>query len=451
MSRVIDSGVTAGNTNVAVGGAGQMSLAAVLQVRAVKQPSRPAFTFLSDDQSEATVCYAELGEAARRIAARLAATCKAGDRVLLLLPPGLDYVAAMFGCFYAGCIAVPAYPPRRNSTLDRLESIVRDTDAAVAISTRSIISMNDDLGKLGNGRLAVVASEDLHAGDAGDFVPRCPVSDDIALLQYTSGSTDTPRGVMVSHGNLMHNSSFIYELYGHSPDSQGVIWLPPYHDMGLIGGILQPVYAGFPCTLMSPMTFLQRPIRWLQSIGRYGGTTSGGPNFAYDLCLKRVKPEQRETLDLSSWSVAFNGAEPISSESLDRFADYFGECGFRREAFLPCYGLAEATLMVVGVDKEEDPPARIVSSSALRDRHTIEEPTDEADRQEIVSCGRSYPDQDVFVVNLDDGTRCPDGHVGEIWVRGPSVAQGVLATCRRHRVNICRKDCRMRSAAFGHR
>ena len=175
--------------------------------------------------------------------------------------------------------------------------------------------------------------------------------DTLAFLQYTSGSTGNPKGVMVSHGNLLHNSALINQSFGHSPQSKGMIWLPPYHDMGLIGGVIQPLYSGFPVVLMAPVMFVQKPLRWLSAISRYKATTSGGPNFAYEACLQKITAEQRANLDLSSWEVAFCGAEPIRVDTLDRFAEVFGECGFRKEAFLPCYGLAEATLFVSGSSK----------------------------------------------------------------------------------------------------
>jgi amino acid adenylation domain-containing protein len=247
--------------------------------------------------------------------------------------------------------------------------------------------------------------------------------DTIAFLQYTSGSTGTPKGVMVSHGNLLHNAAMTYRWMGHSPKSKFVSWLPIYHDMGLIGGILQPLYGGFPCVLMSPTAFLQRPYRWLQAISRYGGTTSGAPNFAYDLCVQKITEEQRATLDLSSWQVAFNGAEPIRYETLKRFSKTFAECGFRKEAFYPCYGMAEATLLVTGGNKETEYKTKTVDKLALAEDRIVEA-LEESDSQVLVGCGKSIPGQEIVIVNPDLFTFCEHNHVGEIWVRGDSVAKG---------------------------
>lgn len=245
----------------------------------------------------------------------------------------------------------------------------------------------------------------------------------LAFLQYTSGSTATPKGVIITHQNLLHNSSLIHQCFGHSAQSKGVIWLPPYHDMGLIGGILQPLYGGFPVILMSPLMFLQSPVRWLQAISRYQGTTSGGPNFAYDLCVRKIKPEQIQTLDLSSWEVAFNGAEPISAEVLERFTNTFAVCGFRREAFYPCYGMAEATLIISGGNKLSPPvKTQVVARALEKNQIVLVYPTEGT--KTLVGCGQSLPDQQIKIVHPEKLTLCAEGEVGEIWVSGPSIARG---------------------------
>lgn len=236
-----------------------------------------------------------------------------------------------------------------------------------------------------------------------------------------------PRGVKLTHGNLLYNLALIHRCFGHTPESRGVIWLPPYHDMGLIGGILQPLYGGFPVTLMSPFAFLQRPFRWLQAISRTRATTSGGPNFAYDLCAHKITPEQRAILDLSCWEVAFSGAEPVHAETLDRFVEVFEPCGFRREAFYPCYGLAEATLIVSGGLKGTLPTVYSVRGSALQQNQVIESSYPDSfkrDTQKLISCGRSLPGQKIIIADLESLTLGSPNQVGEIWVSGPSVAQG---------------------------
>ena len=264
------------------------------------------------------------------------------------IAPGPDYLAAFFGCVYAGVVAVPAHLPRLSRPPVRLQAILNDCRADFALTTRKVQTdltrRYPQIAELT--RLRWVASDE--AGDADAWRAPKTDADDLVFLQYTSGSTQTPKGVMVSHGNLLHNSEVMRRMFRHGPESRGVIWLPPFHDMGLIGGLLQPLYAGFPVVLMTPGAFIQRPRRWLEAVSRYRATTSGGPNFAFELCVERVPPDQLDGLDLSSWRVAVAGSEPIRAETLERFSQAFAPAGFRREAFFPSYGLAEATLLVSG-------------------------------------------------------------------------------------------------------
>jgi 1-acyl-sn-glycerol-3-phosphate acyltransferase len=246
----------------------------------------------------------------------------------------------------------------------------------------------------------------------------------LAFLQYTSGSTAAPKGVMVSHSNLLHNSAYIKEACDLTADSVAVTWLPPFHDMGLIDGIIQPLYTGFPCFLMPPQAFLQRPVRWLQAISRYRAIHSGGPNFAYELCIRKITPEQCTTLDLSSWCSAYNGAEPIRKGTLERFAEAFGAYGFRLRFFYPCYGLAEATLMVSGGLLKDEPVFCTVQAAALEQNQSVEAPKQQQHVRTLVGCGRAIPDTEILIVRPELLTQCSPGEVGEIWVSGPSVAQG---------------------------
>ena len=259
----------------------------------------------------------------------------------------------------------------------------------------------------------------------------------IAFLQYTSGSTGAPKGVMVTQENLSHNLAAIYRCFGHSAESRGVIWLPPYHDMGLIGGVLQPLYGGFPVTLMSPVDFLQKPLRWLQAISQHSATTSGGPDFAYRLCVDKLESlrnrdrnlEPLKKLDLSSWQVAFTGAEPVRTDTLDRFAEAFEPYGFRREAFYPCYGMAETTLIAAGGAVDLLPVVETIDAQQLsqhRVERVVQEQTGESDESActVVGCGKSLVDQKIVIVNPKRLTRCAPTEVGEIWVAGKSVAQG---------------------------
>src|ERR1043165_7704409 len=321
-----------------------LTLIDLLRGRAQSQAERLAYTFLLDgEQEEASLTYGELDRQARAIAAWLQPLVSPGDRVLLLYPPGLEYIAAFFGCLYAGAVAVPAYPPRRNRNLLRLQALVADAQASVALTTAPVLARISPLFSQNPylEPLRWLTSDSVTAGIERHWQEPAINSEALAFLQYTSGSTSTPKGVMLTHGNLLHNEQIIQHAFQQSEESIILGWLPLYHDMGLIGNVIQPLYVGAPCILMSPTAFLQKPFRWLEAISRYRATTSGGPNFAYDLCARKVTEDQRATLDLSSWTVAFNGSEPIRPETMERFADTFAPCGFKREAFSPCYGLAE--------------------------------------------------------------------------------------------------------------
>lgn len=404
-----------------------MTLVDLLNDRAYYKAEQTAYTFLENGETEsASLTYQQLQLQARAIAARLQQEVAPGERALLLYPSGLEFIAAFFGCLYAGVVAVPAYPPRRNQNLDRLQSIVSDCQAAVALTTASLLpnlegSLHQD-AELAS--LKCLATDSIEADLAAAWQQPEVNSDTLAFLQYTSGSTGKPKGVMVTHGNLLHNSEIIYQGFGHGPDSRGVIWLPLYHDMGLIGGVIQPLYGGFPVVLMSPIDFLQKPVRWLQAISRYRATTSGGPNFAYELCARKITAEQKAGLDLSSWDLAFTGAEPIRAETLNEFAAAFAPCGFRREAFYPCYGMAEATLFVSGNIKEQPPTIQSISEEALRANQVIPVPPSQEGARQVVGVGQGWQDQQIRIVDPSSLTECTPGSVGEIWLAGASVAQG---------------------------
>ena len=333
------------------------TLVQLLRRRALDQPDQIGYTFLldGDETKEISLSYRELDETARLIAARILTYATAGDRILLLYPSGLEYIPAFFGCLYAGVIAVPAYPPRRNRTLARLQAIATDAQATLALTTSTTLVRVSQMFASDPAlrSLRWLATDDLKLETVAEWQEPQLKSETLAFLQYTSGSTGTPKGVMLTHENLLYNAQLVYEACEHTPAEKYMSWLPTFHDMGFMAGILQPLHGGFPVTLMSSSAFLQSPVRWLQAITRYRSTVSGGPNFAYELCLRKITREQLEQLDLSSWSVAFNGAEPVRYETLKRFSEVFTKCGFRPEAFYPCYGLAEATLMVSGGRKSE--------------------------------------------------------------------------------------------------
>jgi acyl-CoA synthetase (AMP-forming)/AMP-acid ligase II len=384
----------------------------ILRRRAVEDQNRSAYAFLRDGEVEAErLTYGELDCRARAIAARLQAIASPGDRALLLYPPGLEFIAAFFGCLYAGVAAVPAYPPRSQRQDPRLRVIAADAAPRVVLTTSALLAACGPSVP----ETFHLATDVLPGHLADEWREPHLTGEELALLQYTSGTTRTPKGVEVTHANLMHNEEMISRAFDQSDESVVVGWLPLYHDMGLIGGILQPLYAGAHCVLMSPMAFLQRPARWLEAITHYRGTTSGGPNFAYDLCVRKVPPAVRERLDLSSWRVAFSGAEPVRADTLERFAASFSSCGFRRRAFFPCYGLAEATLFVTGGSPEEEPVVEGWSAAALEEGRVEAA----AEGRRLVGCGRPSPGQTVVIADPDQGAECPPGRVGEIWIAGP--------------------------------
>ncbi|HEX4148430.1 MAG TPA: fatty acyl-AMP ligase, partial [Pirellulales bacterium] len=406
---------------------GPPTLVEMLRLRALQSGNDLAFQFLVDGETdEANLTFAELDKRARTIAAWLQARGMSGERALLLFPAGLDFIAAFFGCLYAGVIAVPAYPPRMNRKLDRIQAIAADAEAQVALTIDNVLERVQPL--LAETPLLQsvqwLAVDKLPESIADDWTPPAISADMLAFLQYTSGSTGTPKGVMLSHKNLMHNCAMISHGFELTRSGSGMFWLPSYHDMGLVGGILQPIFVGRPNVLMSPMSFLTRPYRWLQAISRYRTTVSGGPNFAYDLCVRKVTAEQRDKLDLSNWVLAFNGAEPVRAETLDRFTEMFEPCGFRREVFYPCYGLAEATLLVSGGQKYVAPVVRAFEAKALENREVEPLTVGAEGGRLLVGTGQALLDQAILIVQPQTRLRCAPGEVGEIWVRGPSVAQG---------------------------
>lgn len=398
------------------------TLADIVRWRAQHQSQRNAFTFLLDGETqEARWSYADVDLRAQTIQSALQSLLPTGERALLMYPPGLEYIAAFLGCLYAGIVAVPMYPPRNNRSLQRLQTIVQDAKASVVLTTdaiyQSVAAYGEILPELNE--LRWVATDLI----ANQQAAAQPISaQQLAFIQYTSGSTGQPKGVMLSHANLLHNLELIQAAFQHTPDSCGVIWLPPYHDMGLIGGILQPLFAGFPVVLMSPTTFLQRPLRWLEAITRYRATTSGGPDFAYALCAQRITPEQRQTLDLSSWRLAFNGAEPIRAATIEQFSKTFAPHGFQAKAFYPCYGLAEATLLVTGGAAQDRATIEAFDADALQQNQVQAVDSANATAQSLVGTG--YPQLDLAIIDPITQQPCRTDQVGEIWVAGKSVAQG---------------------------
>jgi acyl-CoA synthetase (AMP-forming)/AMP-acid ligase II len=407
------------------------SLVSMLRHRAQQQENCRAYTFLADGENEQSMLtYAQLDRRARAIAAALADRgVQPGDRAILLYPPGLDFITAFFGAIYAGVIAVPCYPPHRLQiarALPRLTAIVNNADPSVVLCTSEVADL-----AVGFADVPVLPALPWLATDTLDdeLIDTWKEPDvepsTVAFLQYTSGSTAAPRGVMVTHSNLLHNLAAINHVEENDSDSVSVSWLPVIHDMGLIEGVLEPAYAGYPAYLMSPATFLQRPIRWLRAITKYRATNSGGPNFAYDLCVRKINAEQCAALDLSSWRVAYNGAEPIRSETLTAFYRSFRDCGFRWQSFYPVYGLAESTLVVSSGHQSYQPIILDADASAICSGHIEAAASDgPARRVTLVSSGPPASGTRVLIVNPDTRRRCAPREIGEIWLSSPSVTKG---------------------------
>jgi len=446
-------------------------------------PHQSAIEYLPDDGPKLAISYRELSERARHIAAQLRQVCVPGDRVIMLLPPGPDFIVGFLGCLHAGVLAVPATEPKPRRLNDRLSRVVSDcqptavlTSAAVAARIEPQLvcpaladlpwvcqaaidqTSKDDSSpsfpcgdaselnrEVNHDRLGMSENLATAIGRSGSYAGSAAVDHDsdtvletIAFLQYTSGSTSDPLGVAVSHRNLLHNLEMIRISFGQEfnhgsdPSLRGVFWLPPYHDMGLIGGILTPLYIGGVTVLMPPTTFLKRPLSWLQAISTERALISGAPNFAYDLCASKISPDEISRLDLSSWEIAFCGAEPIRAETIERFCEAYEPAGFSRQSFYPCYGLAEATLFVSGnrgrrapviktLDRRELENHRVVEvhSDALADEgHAAEHTT------RVVGCGGPVLDGEILIVNPETRLEVGSHEIGEIWYRGTNVASG---------------------------
>ena len=396
----------------------------VLRYQAAQQPDKCAFTYLasaggSEIESETRITYAELDQRARAIGAILQKAAKAGDRALLLYPSGLEYIAAFMGCLYAGVIAVPSYPPKKSQSRQarRVQALAADSKPSVVLTSSELKGEIQELQwEQGHEFPQVIFTDAISSDACCEWQEANITAESLAFLQYTSGSTSTPKGVMITHANLLHNEECIRTAFGQNSSSIIVSWLPLYHDMGLIGSILQTMYVGATCVLLSPVDFLRQPRLWLETISRFRATTSGGPDFSYDLCVKKIQPEQRKGLDLKTWEVAFNGAEPVRSETLLSFAEAFADCGFRLHSFRPCYGLAEATLMVAAGD------GKIISFH----KQTEAEPGSlfENSSRTLVGCGEVHHELEVAIVNPETFCRCEPREVGEVWISSPSVARG---------------------------
>lgn len=390
------------------------------------QPDKVAYRYTDGEEDEVALTYAQFTRKVRSVAMRLSELGMTGERALLLYPQGLDFLVAFYGCLAAGAIAVPAYPPRRNRNMNRIQAISDDCQAKIALTVRDVTQRSGDLLDEASNLedLTWLATDELSDNDGEQFKPRKLNPTNLAMLQYTSGSTGTPKGVMLTHSNLMHNCQIITYAFEPTRDGSAMSWLPTYHDMGLVGGCLNAMFVGSPATIMSPMSFLQKPVRWLRGISKHRVTISGGPNFAYDLCTQKITDDQMEGVDLSCWKLAFNGAEPVRAETLDKFTERFAPFGFRGTAHYPCYGMAETTLIVTGSYAGKVPAVKDFDAKGLDERCVVPLNAGAAGARSLVGCGRVLPDEQVVIVDADTRTRLPEHRIGEIWIQSPSVAQG---------------------------
>ena len=423
------------------------SLVDVLRTRALAHGDRPLYQQLSDGVVVGTLSYAEADRRARALAARLREHAEVGDRALLLYPFGLEYPAVFLACLYAGLIAVPAFPPdkqRAVATMPRVAAIIRDADAKLILTTADLVETvefaraesRDPAG------LQILATDTLETDPAAAEAWTRPegLEHEVAFLQYTSGSTGTPRGVVIGHDNLLAHQRLAHEKFAQPEAAKTVSWLPFYHDMGLIGSLLYPLYHGGTTLLLSPTAFLRRPLAWLEAVSDHQAAVSTGPNFAYDLCVDKARDEDIARLDLSSWRLTVSGAEPLRASTITRFCQRFADAGFRPETFMPCFGMAEATLMVSGWPLELAPKIRWFDKQQLGARRAAPlgepahasgqgldpAPAPELDRtgRAYVSCGTPMREHQIAIVDPVTHERLPDGHEGEIWLRGPSVGRG---------------------------
>jgi len=399
----------------------------VIKNRVKANPNHVVFRFLNDGINESeSFTYRQLETRSKALGTAMQEFAKKGERVLLLFPPGLSYVASLFACFYSGMIAVPAYPPRRNRSLDRIHTIVEDSGATVSIISQQVfndIERNFAEDEVLN-KIHWIVYEDVPDEKESEWKPQEILPDDIALLQYTSGSTGHPKGVMITQLNLLYNSEYIRQTFEFDKNSVGVNWLPIFHDMGLIGGVLQAAYLGVLNVGMPPMAFLKNPLNWLKAIEKYKGTTGGGPNFSFDYCIQKTTEEERAALDLSSIKTFYCGAEPVRKPTMESFPEAFKKSGASPIQMYPVYGMAETTLIVSGGYQHVAPKYLKIDATALQENKVLPANTNSAKTVELVGCGHSWMETKIEIVDPATFERRAENEVGEIWVSGPTVAKG---------------------------
>ncbi len=396
----------------------------VIKNRTLQKPDHIVFRFLNDGVTESeSLTYIELETRSKALGASMQEYGEKGDRVLLLFPAGLDYIASIFSCFYSGFIAVPAYPPRRNQKIHRLKSIIEDSKAKICILSHKVyetiernFSEDPDLQNIN-----WIIYEDIKDDNYKNFKEPLIKEDDIALIQYTSGSTGSPKGVMLTQLNLLYNSEYIRQAFDFNENSVGVNWLPIFHDMGLIGGVLQAAYLGVQNVGMPPTAFLKSPYNWLKAMEKYKGTTGGGPNFGFDYCLEKISDEQKQELDLKTVRTFYCGSEPVRKHTMIEFSKQFG---IEERQMYPVYGMAETTLIASGGYQTEDPKYLSLKSDYLsKEIIEVAENTNEK-VTELVGCGHTWMETEIIIVKPETFEKLDENTIGEIWIKGPTVAKG---------------------------
>ena len=396
------------------------TLVTLLAKRAETQPDERAYIFLGDHGAEeAVITFRELHDAAQALAVRLTKIAQPGDRALLVFPPGIEFMIAFFGCQIAKVIAVPMMMPRRQSARDSSASIIANCEPVVALTNSAFAIRKDLHARFLREPLQWLAVNLAH--EPGVAVLPQPDPQDITFLQYTSGSTSEPKGVAISHGNLLANLEMIRVSLGTTQKSIYVNWVPLYHDMGLILNALEAFYVGALCVLMAPNTFMQRPLNWLRAIHHYRAEVGCSPNFGFDLCVNRYRAGLMQGVDLSSWKVALNGAEPVHADTIKRFNETFAGHGFDPKTAFPAYGMAEATLLISGGHRGAGHVTRAVSRARLQ-AHEVAAPAEPDDIQTLVGCGRALINERIAIIDPDSCLRLSSSQIGEIWVNGPNVA-----------------------------
>lgn len=426
------------------------SMVELLQHRAKHQADHKAYGFFSNAGEETqTLTYEQLHRHSVVLAHRLSQHSQKGDRALLLFSPGLEFMVAYFGCLYAGVLPVPVIPSRRGKTRHATVSIMQNATPAVALANTELLQpLKDEFSDntvAHNIQWLDVSIEETLA--LIDFQPLSLSTEDTAFLQYTSGSTSSPKGVMVTHGNLLENSEMIKQALGNDETCHYVSWVPLYHDMGLIYNVLQSLYLGSSCVLMAPVTFLQRPLLWLKAISQFKAKVAGGPNFSFDLCVERFNEKMMEGIDLSHWEVALNGAEPVRADTIRRFSQKFSSYGFKETAFYPCYGMAEATLLISGGERKLAPVITPFSKTGLHNKKAVT-PANKNDSQLLVGCGKSLIGERVAIVDPETLVECPPCRIGEIWAQGGNIASGYWENAEATRQTFKESIAGQNSGAF---